>query len=234
LVPRNALPMRIDAVVFDYDDTLAETLPARIEAMRQTFEEAGITGLDPEAFVHDSRGVPLQTALDGFDNGHGKHLNLTTIYRRLYWHKEPGLIYLYEGVRSLLDSLLASQIPLGLLTSKIREISVEERRAGALVELEELGIDDQFMHIVGVEDVTHPKPHPEGLERILAHMGKRPECTLVVGDSWSDVEAARNAGCWSCLTAWASPDSAYQLLKTTPDFIARHPSDVLRLVCGDR
>ena len=63
----------------------------------------------------------LQTALDGFDNGRGKNLNLTAVYRRLYWHKEPGFIYLYEGVRSLLDALMASQIPMGLLTSKVRE-----------------------------------------------------------------------------------------------------------------
>lgn len=234
MFPRNTLPGSIDAVVFDYDDTLAETLPARIEAMRRTFAETGITGHDPEAFVRASRGVPLQTALDGLDNGRGKHLNLTAIYRRLYWHKEPGLIYLYEGVCSLLDSLLASQIPMGLLTSKVRGITVEGRRAGAVVELEELGIDGHFVHTVGVEDVTHPKPHPEGLERILAHMGKRPAHTLVVGDSWSDVEAALNAGCWSCLTAWALTDPAHQMLKATPDFIARHPSDVLRLVRGDR
>ena len=233
MVPRNPLPGSIDAVVFDYDDTLAETLPARIEAMRRTFAETGITWHDPEEFVHASRGVPLQTALDGFDNGRGKHLNLTAVYRRLYWHKEPGFIYLYEGVRSLLDGLLARQIPLGLLTSKVREITVEGRRAGAVVELEELGIDGHFVRAVGVEDVTHPKPHPEGLERILAHLGKRPERTLVVGDSWSDMEAARNGGCWSCLATWGLADPAHQMVKATPDFVAGHPSDVLRLVRGD-
>jgi pyrophosphatase PpaX len=129
--------------------------------------------------------------------------------------------------------LLESQIPMGLLTSKVREITVDGRRSGAVVELEELGIDSHFVHVVGVEDVTHPKPHPEGLERILTHMGKRPERTLVVGDSWSDVEAARNVGCWSCLTAWALTDPSHEMMKATPDFIARHPSDVLRLVCGD-
>lgn len=230
MVSKNAHPVSIDAVVFDYDDTLAETLPARIEAMRQAFLELGVTWLDPEAFVHASRGVPLQMALDGLDGGRDKELNLTAVYRRLYWHKEPGLIYLYEGVRSLLDRLLESQIPMGLLTSKIRETTVEGRRAGAVVELEELGIDEHFVFTVGVEDVTSPKPNPEGLESILAHMGKRPEHTLVVGDSWADMEAARNGGCWSCLATWALTDSDPQLLEAPPDFIARHPSDVLRLL----
>jgi phosphoglycolate phosphatase-like HAD superfamily hydrolase len=84
LGPRNARSVSIDTVVFDYDDTLAETLPARIEAMRRMFEEVGIMGHNPEAFVHASRGVPLQTALDGFDNGRGKNLNLTAIYTRAY------------------------------------------------------------------------------------------------------------------------------------------------------
>lgn len=233
MTPRNALPGNIDAVIFDYDDTLAETLPARIEAMRRAFAETGMTSHDPEAFVHASRGVPLQTALDGFDNGRGKQLNLTAIYRRLYWHKEPGFIYLYEGVQRLLDDLLASRVPMGLLTSKIREINVEGRRSGAVVELEELGIDGHFVHAIGVEDVTHPKPHPEGLERLLAHLGTRPERTLVVGDSWSDVQAARNGGCWSCLATWGLSDPEQQLAKASPDFMAAHPSDVLRLVRGN-
>ncbi len=224
----------IDAVVFDYDDTLVETLPARIEAMRRTFAQAGFTMCDAAAFVHASRGIPLQTALDGFASGQGQRLNLTAIYRSFYWHKEVGLINLYDGVRDLLDGLQDRQIPIGLLTSKVREIIVDGRRAGAAVDLEDLGIDGHFAHAIGVEDVTYPKPHPEGLERLLRQMGQRPEQTLVVGDSWTDLEAAHNGGCWSCLATWGLNNPAEQLAKVGPDFIAAQPSDVLKMVLNDK
>ena len=48
-------------------------------------------------------------------------------------------------------------------------------------------VNVHFPHIVGFEDVTHHKPHPEGLGRLMAGMGATPDWTLVVGDSWSDV-----------------------------------------------
>lgn len=225
-------PVSFRAVVFDYDDTLADTLPARIEAMRRTFAEVGVTTHDAAEFVHATRGIPLKTALDGFDNGRGKTLDLTAVYRRLYWHKEAGLVNLFEGVQSMLDSLQKCQVPLGLLTSKARDIVVEGRRAGAAVEMNQLGIDRHFVHAIGVEDVTHPKPHPEGLQRLLTHMEHPLQHTLMVGDSWSDVEAARSAGCWSCLATWGLTDPDHQLMKATPDFVARHPSEVMQLVIG--
>ena len=50
---------------------------------------------------------------------------------------------------------------------------------------------------------------------------------------WSDVEAARNGGCWGCLGTWGLADPAPHLVKATPDFVAGHPSDGLRLVRGD-
>ena len=119
---------------------------------------------------------------------------------------------------------------MGILTSKSHDILVEGRRAGTVVEAEELGIGGHFPHIVGFEDVTHHKPHPEGLERLMARMGATPSRTLVVGDSWSDVEVAKNGGCWSCLATWGLNDPTEQTSRAAPDFIAGTPAQLLSLL----
>ena len=226
------LPTGIDVVVFDFDDTLAETMPARIAAMRHTFETAGIRSPSPEEYVASQRGVPLQTSLDGFDGGRGAELGLLRLYRIAYWHKEPGLLRLFDGVTEMLRSLASAGVGMGLLTSKARDIVVEGRAAGAVVEVAELGLSDLFAHAVGVEDVTHPKPHPEGLERLLVALGATPERALVVGDSEVDMLTARNAGCWSCLAGWGVPAADRRFDAAMPDAVAEHPGGVLRMVRG--
>ena len=219
----------IDAVVFDYDDTLADTFPARVEAMRLTFDEAGLP-YDPTEFVETMRGSPFRPAFDEMSDARGWELDLMDVYLRHYWSKGPGFVYLFDGVREMLDALKQRGMPMGILTSKTHDILVEGRRAGALVEVEELGIEGHFPHIVGFEDVTHHKPHPEGLERLIARIGATPTRTLVVGDSWSDVEVAKNGGCWSCLATWGLDDPTQQISRATPDFIAETPAQLLILL----
>lgn len=225
----SALEGSIDAVVFDYDDTLADTFRARVEAMRLTFAEVGLL-YDPTAFVETTRGSPFQRAFDEISDARGWKPDLMDVYRRHYWSKEPGFIYLFDGVREMLDALKQRGMPMGLLTSKAHDILIEGRRAGAVVEAEELGIDGHFPHIVGFEDVTHHKPHPEGLEHLVARLGATPDRTLVVGDSWSDVEVAKNGGCWSCLAMWGLDDPTEQTSRATPDFIAETPAQLLSLL----
>ncbi len=49
-----------------------------------------------------------------------------------------------------------------------------------------------FREIITVEDVMHPKPHPEGIRQILNR--RQPSNVLFVGDNVDDALAARRAG----------------------------------------
>lgn len=224
------MPSGITTVVFDFDDTLADTLAARIEAVRHVFSEAGITAPTAEAFVAAERGRPFSDALPGFDGGRGEGLGLFPAYLRAYWLKGTGQIALYEGVPGLLAGLASGGMRLGLLTSKIRELTVEGRRAGALVEMAELGIDRYFADVVGFEDVARHKPHPEGLERLLTALGSTPVETLVVGDSANDVLTGLEAGCWSCLAVWGVPPGEPEVAAVAPDIVVEHPGALLPLL----
>ena len=229
--PRGA-PRGISAVVFDFDDTLAETLPARVDTMRRTFAQAGVESPSAEHFVYTQRGVPLQDAFEAFDGGRGKDLGLLGLYRAAYWSKEPGLLRLFDGVSELIEALRAAGVPMGILTSKARDIVVEGRAAGTLVELDELELGDLSGHTIGYEDVTHPKPHPEGLERLLGQLNVRAVETLVVGDSHADILAAQAAGAWSCLAGWGVAPEERDLVAATPDIVAEHPSALRQLLVG--
>jgi phosphoglycolate phosphatase len=59
--------------------------------------------------------------------------------------------------------------------------------------LETLGIADCFDLTISAYDVTRPKPHPEGLLKILSHFGTEPEAALYIGDAALDKEVAEAA-----------------------------------------
>jgi phosphoglycolate phosphatase len=60
--------------------------------------------------------------------------------------------------------------------------------------LQTLGLDGLFDLTVSCYDVTHPKPHPECLQRILHHFQAGPDEALYIGDSQVDRLVAEEAG----------------------------------------
>ena len=84
------------------------------------------------------------------------------------------------------------------------------------------GLTDRFEMVITALDVRHPKPHPEALEKILAHFGLRPEEGVFIGDSVIDEDHARRAGV--PLIAFRNPQLA-------ADYHVKSFTEAMRLPC---
>ena len=91
--------------------------------------------------------------------------------------EEPGLREFLEYLRPGVKTAIATN-----RTTTIRQV------------LSLHGLSEFFDLVVSALDVTHPKPHPESLNKILAHFQVRPDEAVYIGDSFVDAEAARRAG----------------------------------------
>lgn len=60
--------------------------------------------------------------------------------------------------------------------------------------LSEHDLEPYFDYVVCAGDVTHAKPHPEGLMKIAHHFGIQTAELFYIGDTEVDEAAARNAG----------------------------------------
>jgi HAD superfamily hydrolase (TIGR01549 family) len=91
------------------------------------------------------------------------------------------------GAGRLLDQLLRRDARVGILTRNTREI--------ALHTLGLIGLKGYFTSddILG-RDEAAPKPHPEGIEKLLATWGNVPDETVMVGDYLFDLQVGRAAG----------------------------------------
>ena len=219
----------LTTVLFDFDDTLVDSIRARVAALDQTFSGAGISHISPVEFFRNLDGGQLETALAHVEAETGVEQGLMERYRDAYWTKEPGMLTVYPGVRSLLQELASRGIKLGVVTQKGRDIEIGGRRAGVMAEMAELGILDLFPVIVGFEDVTNYKPHPEGINLAMSRLEARPGETVVVGDSAADIGAAHAAGCWSCHATWGLPAQENGQVDFNADMVAETPDALLGL-----
>jgi phosphoglycolate phosphatase len=108
------------------------------------------------------------------------------VFLELYRENTSKRSRLYPGVREGLDYLSTAGYPLGCVTNKAAQFTEPL--------LEDLGVRGFFEIVVSGDTLPQKKPDPAPLLHAAAHFGVSPSDALMVGDSVSDVKAARAAG----------------------------------------
>lgn len=60
--------------------------------------------------------------------------------------------------------------------------------------IEDFGLKGYFEYVMTASQVTHPKPHPEPLLKVLEYFGVEPDEALFIGDGEVDMQSAMSAG----------------------------------------
>ncbi len=104
------------------------------------------------------------------------------------WPTGPQLL---PGVADALAAFRALGIRLAIATG--------DRRGRAEATLDALGVADDFVAIIGTDDVMHGKPAPDMVHAACERLGCSPEEVIVVGDSPADLMMGRAAGVAACI-----------------------------------
>jgi HAD superfamily hydrolase (TIGR01549 family) len=156
--------------IFDLDGTL--TVPVHdFPAIRSAL---GMTDGDPDILRFLANLPPVEAE--------ARHARLIEIEYELADKTAAA-----PGAGRLLDLLLRRDARVGILTRNTREI--------ALHTLGQIGLKGYFTaaDILG-RDEAAPKPHPEGIEKLLGAWGSVPDETVMVGDYLFDLQVGRAAG----------------------------------------
>jgi HAD superfamily hydrolase (TIGR01509 family) len=135
-------------------------------------------------------------------------------YLEFYRDQHERLAGVHEGMDSLVRELRAQGVTLAVFTGKGTHTT--------RITLEAIGLTGLFHVVVTGNDVERFKPSGEGIRNILAATKTPPEQALMVGDSLSDVKAARDAGVAVASVLW----NAY----APDDVLAAHPDHVFYAV----
>lgn len=174
-----------DAVIFDFDGTLVDTMPMHFEAYRRTFAEIGIT-LRPEEYYSNVGGTAHET-IPRFLNGRSSPWSVAEIHARKQHHVREVLDA--EPVRQLATSAL-----LPLLHGRVR-MAVASSGSRPVIEriVERLSWPQYFDAIVTGADVTRGKPAPDLFCLAAKRVGVIPSRCLAFEDTDDGVESATRA-----------------------------------------
>lgn len=180
----------LDAVVFDVDGTLLDTLPSLAAAANEVLEGAGLNtislqmlrpalseGLVPmfrQALVLQTEAIPDETAA-----------RLEHDYLALYRQHGLATARPFAGAAATLEAFAAKGLRLAICTNRDRA-STDALLAAASFPVE-------FEVIVGIGDAPLAKPAADPLLRVLHLMGLSPSQALFIGDSGIDARCAHAA-----------------------------------------
>ncbi len=181
---------RIDAIVFDLDGTLIDSLPDVIGAMNRLLAQEGRReiALEEGRMMIGEGAVALierAWAATGGPPAPEKFDTLIERYLALYRASPANDTYVYPGVVDVLGQFLANGVKMGVCTNKPDEISK--------MVLSALGLDRFFASIIGGDVLPVRKPDPGHIHAVLEEMGCDAATAVYIGDSPTDMEAARNA-----------------------------------------
>jgi HAD superfamily hydrolase (TIGR01509 family) len=172
---------RPEAVVFDLDGTLLDSLPLVLAAITHAVEPYGAR---PTMEIFAQLGGPPERFLLPMV----EHVrNLPGAMERLasYHRDNAHLIQPYDGVADLLTRVRSTGVQAALWTGR--------DRSSAQWLLQQHRLEAHFSTIVCGDDLPTHKPDPAGLQEIMRRLGVQAEQTLFVGDA--DVDVLGGAGC---------------------------------------
>ena len=179
-------------ILIDVDGTLVDSVPDLAYCVDEMLLRLGFP-VQGEAKVRDlvGNGVErlVRRALVGQLDGEPAEVDFQRaypIFLELYAVNTSQRSQLYPGVREGLDYLKRMGYRLGCVTNKAAQFT--------LPLLKDLGLYDDFEIIVAGDSLAKKKPDPLPLLHAAAQLGVNPGDALMVGDSQSDVKAARAAG----------------------------------------
>jgi phosphoglycolate phosphatase len=215
--------------MIDLDGTMINTAPEIARAVNSMLADMALPALSRaqiETYIGEGAAMLIkhslmqQAAIEPDSAMLAKAQQLfSDYYAQIVTESKP-----YAGVAAGLQAIKSAGYRLACVTNKPEKFSLPLLAASKLLPYFEL--------VVSGDSLAKKKPDPEQLLYICAQFGLAVNDAVLVGDSQTDITAARSAGCY----AFAVPYGYNQQQKIAADAVdalVNNLQDVLTLIHGD-
>lgn len=216
--------MRFEAIIFDLDGTLLDTLEDLAEAMNRVLAKRGFAVHPVEAY--------RSMVGDGVENLVKRSLpsgacspklvveakeEMLEEYSRVWFKRTRP----YPGVPELLDFLEKKSVPKAVLSNKVQDFT--SKMVSSLLSRW------SFFPVMGHKEGIPLKPHPKGALEISRILGIEPQRFLFIGDTETDMRTAVAAGMYPVGVRWGFR-SEKALRRGGAKVVLKEPMEVIELL----
>lgn len=216
--------MNFKCLLFDLDGTLIDSRDDLADSVNLMLSELNLANLSLETiynFIGEgvfnlvNRSISASLGKESDQDFAEKGVEM---FRKFYAENLVVKTKLYEGVAETLEKL--SDFPKAVITNKPHDFSV--------LVLKKLGILQHFSLVVGGDTFPERKPSPVPLLFVVDNLRFSTEESLMIGDSWVDIKAGKNAKIKTCgcIYGFRGKD---ELEKAEADFSIEKFSDLMSL-----
>lgn len=190
--------------IFDFDGTLADTLPLAFMCFRETFWRYNhelMSNQQIEAYFGGSEQGIIENVVRGDQE---RKRQAVEFFYQLYQANHSFYADFPQKIRTMLAELKQQGKKIAVFTGKGRRSLDYSLKAFHLM--------DYFDFTVSDDDIEHSKPAPDGLLKILTYFELTPDQAVYFGDSDADVLSGKHTGIETHKVDWIShPHSLIEL-----------------------
>lgn len=214
--------MKTEAILFDLDGTLLNTLQDLTNSVNHSLNKMGMplrSIFEVRKFVGDglkmliTRATPVGSTEETLEE-------IIKIHKSYYQKHMLDNTVPFDGIMDMLKTLKERNIKIAVISNKAHEAVVPlcEEIFGNLVDI-----------AIGVGNGVEPKPNPGAVLEAIKQLNVNPENIYYVGDSFIDMQVSENAKVKSVAVSWGYSDREV-FDDFSPVLIADKPSDILSLL----
>jgi beta-phosphoglucomutase len=207
-----------EAVIFDWDGTLADTRKVIVISFQKALKEINLEV--PTEYIERRIGIGASETFREILAAANRRID-ENVVKKLVERKSKvqielsNEVALFEGARKLLEALRC-KVKMGLASMNNRSVIMHLLQSNDLA--------DCFDKILTVEAVSFSKPDPEIFLKTAAQLKAIPAKCVVLEDSLFGVKAAKSAQ-MNCIAITTGVYSKEELAKEKPDLIVKSLED---------
>lgn len=216
--------MKYEAVLFDLDGTLLDTLIDLTNSVNYALEKMGYPKREKEEvrrFLGNGikRLMELSCPEDIEEEAFERTFNL---FKEHYDKHSQDNTKPYDGVLELMRKLSVQGVKLAIVSNKVDS---------AVAKLHERFFSEYVDVAIGDRPGLNRKPEPDSCLLAMKELGVSKENTVYIGDSEVDIATAANAGL-DCITVlWGFRDRDFLEEKGAANIVSA-PDEIYKEVCG--
>lgn len=214
----------INSILFDLDGTLLDTARDFAFSINLLLQEQKKALLNFDDFRKEVHGESKKMICFAFqmDESHAEFEIIRDKFLEIYHQHCTHKTIFFPGMELLLNHLDEQNILWGVVTNKPTWLMKPIAK--------HFGLDKRAAVIVTGDTLLKIKPDPEPLIHACKKMGVLPKNTVYIGDSHTDILAAKAAGMKSIAVTYGYHPPETHFEKWEADFIAHKPEDIIQIV----